>query len=64
MVPLPKHKTPKSKQGRRRSHLALNGPAIDYCPQCHSPKRTHHVCLTCGVYGGREVIKIETKKKE
>jgi large subunit ribosomal protein L32 len=64
MVPLPKHKAPKSRKGDRRSHDALSLPSVDNCPQCHSPKRAHHVCLTCGTYMGREVVKVETKKKE
>jgi large subunit ribosomal protein L32 len=34
------------------------------CPQCHSPKLPHHACPVCGTYNGREVIKIEGKKKE
>lgn len=64
MPPLPKKKTAKERQRKRRSHLALGVPPIDYCPQCHSPKLAHHVCLTCGVYAGREVIKVKSKKKE
>ncbi|MEA1959253.1 MAG: 50S ribosomal protein L32 [Chloroflexota bacterium] len=61
---LPKHKTPKSKKGKRRSHDGLSLPDVDLCPQCHSPKRAHHVCLTCGVYGGREVVQVKSKKKD
>jgi large subunit ribosomal protein L32 len=61
---LPKKKTSKERQRKRRSHLALNLPAIDYCPQCHSPKLAHHVCPECGVYGGREVVEVKSKKKE
>ncbi|HUU63093.1 MAG TPA: 50S ribosomal protein L32 [Dehalococcoidia bacterium] len=61
---LPKKKTAKERQGKRRAHQALRLPPIDYCPQCHSPKLAHHVCLTCGTYEGREVIEIKAKKKE
>ena len=61
---LPKKKTAKERQGKRRAHLSLRLPPIDYCPQCHSPKLAHHVCLTCGTYEGREVIQIKAKKKE
>ncbi len=61
---LPKKKTSKERQRKRRSHLGLGTPSIDYCPQCHSPKLAHHVCLTCGVYGGREVIEVKSKSKE
>ena len=61
---LPKKKTPRTNQRKRRSHMALKLPAIDYCPQCRSPKLAHHVCLACGTYGGRQVVEIEAKKKE
>ena len=56
---LPKRKYAKARQGKRRSHLAQNVPALDNCPQCHSPKLAHHVCPTCGNYAGREVLEIK-----
>ena len=63
MAPLPKKKYPKSRQGKRRSHLHLDRPALDVCPHCHSPKLSHTACPTCGQYNGREVIKVKAKKK-
>jgi len=64
MGALPKRKYAKARRGKRRSHLGLNSPHLDYCPQCHSPKLPHHVCPTCGNYDGREVIEIEGPKKK
>jgi len=61
MGALPKRKYAKARQGKRRGHLGLAQPRVDYCPQCHSPKLSHHVCPVCGTYGGREVIEIKTK---
>jgi large subunit ribosomal protein L32 len=63
MGALPKRKKSKSRAGNRLSHNARKPPALDYCPQCHSPKQPHHVCPTCGTYNGREVIKKEERKK-
>ncbi|MHC1578430.1 MAG: 50S ribosomal protein L32 [Dehalococcoidia bacterium] len=63
MPPLPKKKTSKASQGKRRSHLRLTPPALDICPHCHSPKLPHHVCPVCGWYDGREVIEIKPAKK-
>ena len=60
MPPLPKRKHAKARQGERRSHLGLVSPNLVACPQCHSPKLSHHVCPTCGSYGGREVVKIKS----
>ena len=61
---LPKKKYPKSRQGKRRSHLKLTFPALDVCPQCHSAKLAHHVCPTCGNYNGRQVIEVKSPKKK
>ncbi len=57
-MPVPKKKTPKSRQGKRRSHLRKRVPALSECPQCHSPRLPHHVCPTCGYYKGREAISV------
>jgi len=61
---LPKRKYAKARKGKRRSHLRLSSPPLDYCPQCNSPKLPHHVCPTCGSYAGREVIEIKSSKKK
>ena len=63
MAPLPKRKYPKSRRGKRRSHLALTVPALDTCPQCHNPKLAHRVCLTCGNYNDRQAIEVKASKK-
>jgi len=60
----PKRKYAKARQGKRRSHFGLILPSLDYCPQCHSLKLSHHVCPTCGFYAGREAIEIESPKKK
>ncbi|MGA2285625.1 MAG: 50S ribosomal protein L32 [Dehalococcoidia bacterium] len=59
MPPLPKRKYPKSRQGKRRSHLRIDMPRLTNCPQCHTPRLPHHACPVCGTYKGREAIKIE-----
>ena len=52
---VPKRKTSKSRRDKRRATHSLSIPAVTECPQCHQPKRPHHVCPTCGTYKGREV---------
>ncbi len=64
MPPLPKKKTPKSRQGKRRSHLGLTPPTLDECSHCHSPKLPHHVCPTCGWYNDREVVEVKPAKNK
>ena len=64
MAPLPKKKTCKEHQRKRRSHMGLKAPALDTCPQCHSPKLSHRVCTVCGTYAGREVIEVKSAKSK
>ena len=58
---LPKRKTAQARQGKRRSHLSVNPPALVECPQCHSQMRPHHVCPSCGTYQGRQVTEAAPK---
>jgi len=64
MGALPKKKVSKSRRGKRRNHLGARVPALELCPQCHSPKLPHHVCPTCGSYAGREIIEVESPRKK
>jgi large subunit ribosomal protein L32 len=61
----PKKKRSQSRKGKRRSHHALTGPALILCSNCKSPKLSHRVCPTCGMYDGRQAVLVEsaTKKK-
>ena len=61
---LPKKKTAKARQGKRRSHLKLNLPALDICPQCQSLKLAHRVCPTCGSYNDRQAVEVKTPKRK
>jgi large subunit ribosomal protein L32 len=56
MPPLPKRKYPKSRQGKRRSHLRMKMPHVVTCPQCRQPRMSHKACPVCGTYRGREAI--------
>ena len=64
MGALPKRKISHTAQGKRRSHLAIQMPQMEPCPQCHQPKLPHHVCLSCGTYKGEQVLVIKPKKSE
>ena len=62
MAPLPKKRTPHAAQGARRSHLALKAQNLVPCPQCKSPKPPHQACPRCGMFRGRQVLKIKAKR--
>ncbi len=61
MPPLPKKKTSKSRQGRRRAHLSIGVPNLIVCSQCRSPKPSHQACPVCGTYRGREVLNVTAR---
>lgn len=58
MPPLPKRKYPKSRQGKRRSHLRAAMPHVIDCPNCKSPQLSHKACPICGMYRGRQVLTV------
>jgi large subunit ribosomal protein L32 len=60
-MPVPKKKTSKSRQGRRRSQLAISTPGLILCPQCRSPRPSHQACPVCGTYKGREVLNVTAR---
>jgi ribosomal protein L32 len=52
---VPKRKTSKARRDQRRAQHKIDPPRVSTCPQCGSPKRSHHICPTCGTYKGREI---------
>ncbi|MBI5105250.1 MAG: 50S ribosomal protein L32 [Solirubrobacterales bacterium] len=53
---VPKQKQSHARTSKRRATHKLEAPSFNACPHCHSPRRPHRVCPTCGYYGGREVV--------
>jgi len=60
-MPVQKKKKSKSKRDMRRAHDSIKLPKVATCPQCHEPVLPHHVCLECGAYNGKTIIKTEEK---
>ncbi len=58
-MPVPKQRKTSRQRDERRATHALEAPARSVCPQCHQVKLPHRVCLSCGYYGGREVIETD-----
>jgi large subunit ribosomal protein L32 len=53
---VPKQKQSHSRTAKRRATHTMSAGVYNECPQCHSPRRPHRVCATCGFYRGREVV--------
>ena len=61
---VPKRKTTPSRRNKRRSHDFLLKTAYIECSNCGEVKLSHQVCLACGYYDKKEIIKLETKEEE
>ncbi len=63
---VPKKRTTKSHQLKRRQNIFLKEPGLIKCPKCGHFILPHTVCPYCGYYQGREVINVLEKleKKE
>jgi large subunit ribosomal protein L32 len=61
---VPKKKTSKARRDKRRANWKLVAPTMGECSRCHATKLPHQACPHCGYYKGRQVIKVEAKKKQ
>ncbi len=64
MPPLPKKKHSRGRKGKKASHHGLSPITLAECPQCHSARLPHQVCLSCGYYNGRQVITTTSTESE
>ncbi|MBI3018766.1 MAG: 50S ribosomal protein L32 [Deltaproteobacteria bacterium] len=55
---VPKKKRSLRKRRQRRAQQNLTAPQVVACPQCKAAMQTHHVCLACGYYKGKEIIRV------
>jgi large subunit ribosomal protein L32 len=53
---VPKRRVCPSRKGMRKSHQALEVPALSLDKKSKSIHRPHHVDLRTGLYGGRQVL--------
>lgn len=57
---VPKRRTGKGRRDRRRAnHMKMDKVSLSVCTQCKRPKLPHRVCIHCGFYKGREIVKQE-----
>lgn len=56
---VPKKRTSKQRQRKRRTHYKARPVATQTCPRCGDPKRSHRVCRECGFYRDGLVIEVE-----
>lgn len=55
---VPKRRKSSSKRDMRRAnHDKVAAPNVVPCPNCSAPMISHRLCVSCGFYGGRAVLK-------
>jgi len=54
---VPKRRTSKARRNSRRAHWKAKPPKLVECPQCGELKVPHRVCIRCGTYKGREIVR-------
>lgn len=58
---VPKKQTTSRRSKLRRSHDALKSIMLSKCPKCGEAVKSHTACATCGYYGDKKVLDVETK---
>ena len=58
-MPVPKKRTSRSRRDMRRAHDFITPKLTVVCPNCAAPTLPHHVCMSCGFYKGRSVLKMK-----
>ena len=53
---VPKKKTGKCRQAKRRANWKATVPTLVVCPNCKEMREPHTVCASCGHYDGKLVI--------
>ena len=46
----------------RRSHHAIEAKNLGVCKDCGAKTQPHKTCSVCGMYKGKQVLKIKVKK--
>ncbi len=61
-MPVPKRKTSKARRDQRSSTAYIRPQAIAVCLQCDHPVIPHVVCMECGFYKGRKVMRTKSDR--
>jgi large subunit ribosomal protein L32 len=56
MGAVPKRRTSRTRQAKRRTHDKVAAAHLVPCSKCGTMKRPHYLCPTCNTYDGRQVL--------
>jgi len=54
---VPKKRRSLSKRRHRKAQYKLSPPTYVSCPNCKSAMEPHRVCVNCGHYKGKEIVR-------
>jgi large subunit ribosomal protein L32 len=60
---VPKKRRSKSKKRIKKACWKIQEPNLSPCGNCKALIMSHIVCPECGMYNGRQVVKLKTKTK-
>ena len=63
-MPVPKKRTSRSRQGMRRAHDFHTRTYAIVCPNCGEAVIPHRVCLACGQYRGKQIVKVKENTEQ
>ncbi|WP_461246609.1 50S ribosomal protein L32 [Treponema sp. R6D11] len=58
---VPKRRVSHSKTSSRKANWKLTAPALVACGSCGELIAPHRACPACGMYKGKEVVKVDGK---
>ena len=58
---VPKKRRSKSKKRTIKANWKVKAPNLRACSNCGEFGLPHRVCMSCGFYGGKQVIQIKEK---
>ena len=56
---VPKKRTSKQRQRKRRTHYKAQAVVTQNCSRCGDPKQPHRVCSACGYYRDAQVLEVD-----
>lgn len=58
---VPRNRSSNARKGSRRAHHHKKPINFVACSNCGTKTMSHRVCLDCGSYNGKQILKIETE---
>lgn len=58
---VPRNRTSNARKGSRRAHHFKKPINLTSCTNCETKAMPHRVCLDCGSYNGKQILKVEAE---